>query len=175
MNRAEKGEFINEVRETIGNAGLVILTDFQGASVLELDRFRRGVEKSGASFRVVKNSLCRLALVDSPKAALSEYFRGNVGVVTAGEDAVAAAKAFRTLVKENDKIKVRIGFFDGDVLDAKAVDAVADLPSREDILGRLLATIEESPRQLLRVLQAPARDLVFVLQNYATKLEESGS
>jgi len=175
MNRSEKAEFIDEVRESFGNAGLLILTDFQGASVLELDKFRRGVEQAGASFRVVKNSLCRIALGDSPKAALAEHFRGNVGVVVAGEDAVAAAKAFRTLVKENDKIKVRVGYFDGDVLDAKQVDAVADLPSREQLLSQLLATLEESPRQLLRVLQAPARDILNVLQNYASKLEESAT
>jgi len=172
MNRNEKAEFIDGVRDQLVAAPLVVLTDFQGASVLELDNFRRGVEKAGASFRVVKNSLCRIALADTARDALVKHFRGNVGVVIAGEDAVATAKAFRALVKENEKIKVRVGFFDGDVLDAKQVDAVADLPSREELLATLLATLEEAPRQVLRVLQAPARDLVAVLHNYATKLEE---
>lgn len=174
MNRSEKAEFIDDVRGLMEASPFVVLTDFQGASVLELDQFRRGVEKAGANFRVVKNSLCRIALADSSKTALVKHFRGNVGVVTSGEDAVATAKAFRTLIKENEKIKVRVGFFDGDLLDSKQVDAVADLPSREELLGQLLATIEEAPRQVLRVLQAPARDLLSVLLNYATKLEEAG-
>ncbi|HMV66086.1 MAG TPA: 50S ribosomal protein L10 [Myxococcota bacterium] len=174
MNRSEKAEFIGEVRSLLDGSPFLVLTDFQGATVLELDRFRRGVESSGATFRVVKNSLCRIALADTAKAALVERFRGNVGVVVSGEDAVATAKAFRALVKENDKIKVRAGFFDGDVLDAKQVDAVADLPSREELLGQLLATLEEAPRQVLRLLQAPARDLISVLHNYSAKLEQAG-
>ena len=174
MNRAEKAEFVDEVRAAFTSAPLLILSDFQGVTVTEIDRVRRAVEKAGAEFRVVKNSLCRIALADTPKADLASKFRGNIGVVVSGDDPIATAKAFRTLLKENEKLKVKGGFFDGDVLDAKQVDAVADLPSREELLSHLLATIQEGPRQVLRVLQAPARDLLYLLNNYAAKLEESG-
>ena len=174
MNRAEKVEFVDEMRNAFSTAPFLILTDFQGVTVVEIDRERRSVEKVGAEFRVVKNSLCRLALADTPQAGLVARFRGNIGVVVSGDDPIATAKTFRTLVKENDKLKVKAGFFEGDVLDAKQVDAVADLPSREELLSKLLATIQEGPRQVLRVLQAPARDLLYLLNNYAAKLEESG-
>jgi large subunit ribosomal protein L10 len=168
----QKAAFISEIKTAFEASSFIILADFKGITVAEVDKIRRGVESAGAEFRVVKNSLCRLALADTDKAGLAEHFRGPVGVVISGEDTSATAKTFRTLAKENDKLKVRAGFFDGEVLDAKAVDAVADLPSREELLSKLLATLQEGPRQVLRVLQAPARDLLFLLNNYAAKLEQ---
>jgi large subunit ribosomal protein L10 len=172
MNRAEKAEFIEEIRGAFERSPLLILSDFRGITVAQVDKVRREVEKAGAEFRVVKNSLCRIAVSDTERSGLVEHFRGNVGVVISGEDPSATAKVFRTLVKENDKLVVKAGYFDGEVLGPKAVDAVADLPSREELLSSLLATIQEGPKQVLRVLQAPARDLLYLLNNYATKLEE---
>lgn len=97
-----------------------------------------------------------------------------MGVLFAGDDPIAAAKVFRDLAKANDKLQAKAGFFEGDVLDAKGVVAVADLPSREELLTVLLRTVIEAPRQVLGVLQAPARDLLYLLQNYAKKLEDEG-
>lgn len=172
MHRSDKVEFVEQVRGDFAQAPLVILTDFIGSTVAEMDRLRRTIEESGASFRVVKNTLCRIAVSDTDKAPLSPFFKGNIGVVFSGDDPIATAKLFRALRKENAKLEPRAAFFEGDVLDASAVDAVADLPSREELLAKLLATLQESPRQVLGVLQGPARDLLYVLNNYAAKLEE---
>lgn len=174
MERTDKAEFIESMRSAFSQAPLVILTEFQGSTPPQLDKLRRAVESTGARFQVVKNTLCRIAVADTPVAGLAASFKGNIGVVLSGEDPIATAKIFRQALKENDKLKTRAGFFDGDVLDAKKVDAVADLPSREQLLATLLATLQEGPRQVLGVLQGPARDLVYVLNNYATKLEEQG-
>jgi large subunit ribosomal protein L10 len=70
------------------------------------------------------------------------------------------------------KIQVKAGFFDGDILDPVGVKAVASLPSREELLVMLLRTLQEGPRQVLGVLQAPARDLLYLLKNYETKLAD---
>lgn len=172
MQRSEKTEFVDQVRGAFAEAPLVILTDFKGSTVAQMDAVRRRVEEAGASFRVVKNTLCRIAVADTDKESLSPFFRGNIGVVFSGEDPVATAKVFRTLIKENEKLELRAGFFEGEVIDAKAVDAVADLPSREELLAKLLGTLQEAPRQVLGVLQGPARDLLYLLNNYAAKLEE---
>lgn len=172
MQRNEKVEFIDQVRTAFEDAPLVILTDFKGSTVAQMDSVRRRVEEAGASFRVVKNTLSRIAIEGTEMQTLREHFSGNIGVVFSGEDPIAAAKAFRALRKENEKLETKVGYFEGDLLDANAVDAVADLPSREELLSKLLATIQEAPRQTLGILQAPARDLLYLLNNYAAKQEE---
>jgi large subunit ribosomal protein L10 len=175
MNRAQKEEFIGSVRDALATTSFVILADFKGSTVQQMDGLRRACESTGAEFRVVKNSLCRIAVQDTEKSNLAAHFRGNIGVVLSGDDPVATAKMFKAQVKGNAKLVARAGFFQGDILDAKGVDAVADLPSREELLSKLLATLQEGPRQVLRVIQGPPRDLLYVLNNYATKLEEGGN
>lgn len=172
MNRAQKAEFIESIRESFEGAPLVILADFQGSTVAEMDTLRRACETAGSRFQVVKNTLTKLALSETEMSGLSEHFSGNVGVLFAGDDPIAAAKVFRAQAKENDKLIAKAGFFEGDVLDAKQVNAVADLPSREELLSKFLATLQEAPRQVMGVIQGPARDLLYLLNNYAAKLEE---
>jgi large subunit ribosomal protein L10 len=172
MNRDQKAEFIEEIRGRFASAPLVVLTDFKGIKVQEIDRVRRACEKSGSHFQVVKNTLCRRAIAGTAHEKLADHFSGNIGVLFSSEDAVGTAKMFRDVVKANDKLEVRAGFFDGDVLDAKGVTAVADLPSREDLLAKLLATIQEGPRQLLGVIQGAPRDLLYLLQNHASEVEK---
>jgi len=174
MDRAQKAQFIEDVRGRFEAAPLVILTEFSGSTVAQLDALRRACEPVGASFQVVKNTLCKRAVADTDFAPLAEHFRGNVGVLFAGEDPIAAAKLYQSAAKENDKLVAKAGFFEGDLLDANGVGVVATLPSKEELLSKLLATIQEAPRQVMGVIQAPARDLVYLLGNYANKLEESG-
>jgi large subunit ribosomal protein L10 len=172
MNRAEKEAFVEQIRARFEAAPLVILTDFQGSTVLETDQLRRACEPVGVRFQVVKNTLCRRAIEGTDKESLMKFFRGNIGVIFADEDPIAAAKLFKEQAKQNKNLQVRAGFFEGEVLDAAGVAAVAELPSREELLAKLLATILESPRRMMRVIQAPARDLLYLLNNYANKLED---
>lgn len=174
MNREQKAQFVEEIRGRFAEAPFVVLTDFKGSTVAQMDSLRRACETSGATFQVVKNTLSRRAVEGTEAEALTEHFQGNVGLLFSGEDAIAAAKMFKAAVKENDKLQIKAGFFEGDVLDAKATVAVASLPSREDLLVSLLRTIQEGPRQVLGVVRAPARDLLYLLSNYANKLENEG-
>lgn len=172
MNRESKAAVIAEMREAFDSAPLVILTDWCGSTVAEMDALRRACEPAGVQFRVVKNTLCRIAVKDTDLEPLAAHFRGNIGVLFAGDDPIAAAKLYKEQVKGNNKLVCRAGFFEGDVLDAAGVAAVADLPSREELLVSLLRTIQEGPRRVLGVLEAPARDLLYLLKNYEAKLEE---
>lgn len=175
MNRDQKAEFIEDIRGRFEGAPFVVLTDFKGSTVSQMDALRRACEQSGSHFQVVKNTLCKRAVAGTQHEGLAEHFTGNVGVLFSGEDAVGAAKMFKDVLKGNDKLLVRVGFFDGDVLDAKGVAQVADLPSREDLLSTLLRTIQEGPRQVLGVIQGAPRDLLYLLQNHAAELEKKGA
>ena len=129
---------------------------------------------AGLYFRVVKNTLAVRALRGTGKESLADHFVGNIGLIASGEDPIAAAKLVKAYTKDNENIKIKAGFFDGDVLDAKKVLAVADLPSKDELQSMLLATLQAGPRNLLGVLQAPARDLLYLLSNYAQELEKRG-
>ena len=101
------------------------------------------------------------------------YFRGQHRRCSSrARIAIATAKAFNAVAKSNEFLEVKAGFFEGEILDPKAVKAVADMPSKEELQASLLATILAAPRQVLSVLQAPARDLLYLLKNYETKLQE---
>jgi large subunit ribosomal protein L10 len=171
MDREQKAAFIEDIRGRFGQASYVVLADFRGSTVAQMDSLRRACEPSGSHFQVVKNTLCKRAVAGTDAEALSEHFVGNVGVLFSGEDPIATAKMFKEQLKGNNNLQVKAGFFEGGVLDEKSTVAVADLPSREDLLSTLLRTLQEGPRQVLGVIQGPARDLLYLLHNYADKLE----
>ncbi|MEZ4236013.1 MAG: 50S ribosomal protein L10 [Myxococcota bacterium] len=174
MNREQKAEQVENLHTRFSATPFVVLTDFKGSTVAEMDSLRRGCEKSGVYFKVVKNKLAKRALEGTGKETLAEHFRGNIGVFIADEDAIGAAKLLRDQKKANAHLVVRAGYFDGDLVDEKGVAAIAELPSKEELQATLLSTLQEGPRQILGALQAPGRDLLFLLQNFAAKLEEQG-
>ena len=174
MNREQKAAFVEEIRGDLTQTDLVILTDFKGSTVAQMEDLRRACEPVGVRFRVVKNTLCKRAIAGTELEGLTEHFRGNIGVLIAGDDPIAAAKLFKEQSKQNKHLEPRAGYFEGDVLDPSGVLAVAELPSREELLVTLLRTLQAGPRQVLGVIRGPARDLLYLLNNYANKLEAQG-
>jgi large subunit ribosomal protein L10 len=171
MNRDQKSQVIENMRGALTGAPLVILAEFQGSTVAELNSWRRACEAGGIQFQVVKNSLCRIAVGGTPLEGLSGHFKGNVAIIVSGEDAVATAKLFNEKRKTSEKVRLKAGYFDGDVIDEKGVEMVASLPSREQLLSTLLVTVQEGPRQVMGVVQGPARDLMYLLQNFADSIK----
>ncbi len=172
MDRTNKAEFVSSFSDRIAGAPLVVLADYRGASVENTNALRRRLEKEGITWTVVKNTLARRALVDTPFEGLSQHFVGMTAVAISGDDPVGTAKVLREVLDPKNPIQVKAGYFDGEILDAAGVKAVASLPSREELLVMLLRTIQEPARQVLGVIQAPARDLLYLLKNYESKLAE---
>ncbi len=176
MNPAQKQALVERFSDRIAKAPYVALADFRGVDVAQINMLRRAFEEAGVGYQVVKNTLARRAIEGTDKEGLGEYLTGMTGWVIAGDDPIAAAKKLRDATKDLRKQKlfeIKGGWFDGETLDAEAIQKVADLPSREELLVMLLRTIQEGPRQVLGVLQAPARDLLYLLKNYEKKLEEA--
>lgn len=173
MNRTEKAAVVSKFGERAAVVPLVVLAEFRGTKVSEINQFRRDLEKNGMTFQVIKNTLARRAFSSIGFGGLDGHLKGMTGVVLSGPDGIASAKVLRDLLKPLQTVKVRAGYFDGGVLEGDAVKVVADLPGREELLGMLLATIQEGPRQLVSVVSAPARDLVQILKNYENKLAEA--
>ena len=176
MNRSQKQEFVDSLSERLSNAELLVLADFRGVTVAEISTLRDQLRAAGISYQVVKNTLAKRAIAGTPLESLGDYFVGMTGVISAPEEGIAAAKLLREITKDfkkAEKFVVKGGYFDGMALNPADVEKVADLPSREDMLATLLATMQEGPRQVLGVIQAPGRDLLYLLKNYERKLEES--
>jgi len=170
--RAQKAERIEALREELASAPLIALVDYKSITVEQVNSVRRTFESKGLTYRVEKNTLINRAVQDTEMEGLGKYLSGMTGVVISGEDAIASAKSIRSVVSEfkGSTFVLKGGFFDGDILDAKQIEKVADLPSKEELLSTLLRTIQEGPRQVLGVIQGPARDLVNLLKNYENTL-----
>lgn len=173
MNKTDKFEFVDRFSGAVRGAPLVVLTDHRTVKVSESNALRRKLERGGLRLEIVKNTLARRAVTGTEKGVLDKSLIGMTGVILSGEDPIAAAKLIRESIDPKGTIKVKAGVFEGVLLDAKGVNAVADLPSREELLGTLLATMQEGPRQLLGVVQGPARDLLYLLKNFEGKLAEA--
>lgn len=178
MNRQEKAEIVAELNSTLKRAQLVVLADFGKVTVAEITDVRRQLQGAGIRYVVAKNTLTRLAITGTHLEPMKSLLSGMTGLIIVEDDPASAARFLRELTKafkKSEKFVLKGGFFDGEALNAEAVDKVADLPSREDLLATLLSTMQEAPRQVLGVIQGPARDLLYLLSNFGTKLEEAGS
>ena len=173
-----KVQTLSMLKEGISAAPMIVLINYEGIGVEEINTIRRKFDENDIRYVVAKNTLIKKAIENTDKEGLSVHLSNMTGVVISSEDGVNTAKIVREIIKDRTKAKkegfvVKGGFFDGEVLDAKSVDKVADLPSKEELLTMLLRTVQQGPRQILGVVQGPARDLVNLLKNYENTLSEA--
>ena len=174
-SKAGRQSRVDSLREELSAAPLIALVNYEKITVEQVNNVRRKFEENGIIYKVEKNTLINRAVVGTDREGIGQYLKGMTGLVISGDDAIDTAKTLREVSKEfkGTTFVVKGGFFDGDVLDATQMDKVADLPSKEELLSMLLRTIQEGPRQVLGVIQGPARDLVNLLKNYENKLSEN--
>lgn len=170
MLRSEKEEKVAAMHEQFAGATLVVITHQSGLTVAQSTALRRQMRAAGASFRVTKNRLARIALKGTAFEHVEDLFTGPTGVCTS-EDPVAAAKVATDYAKKNDKFVIVGGALGSQKLDAAAVDALAKLPSLDELRGKLLGVIQAPAQKLASVTQAPASQLARVFQAYADKDE----
>lgn len=173
MNKQEKSAFVDSFREQVQAAPLVVVASYTGTQVNVANKMRRSLEASGVQVRVIKNTLAKLALEGTGREALTPYLKGMNLMALSSVDPVASAKKLKEAFGEVKTIEVRCGFFDGEVLDADGVAAVATMASREELLSALLRTIQEPVRQIMGVIEGPARDLMYLLKNYEETINEA--
>jgi len=165
MNRTEKREQIDNLREEFGRSSHAIVVDFRGLTVPAVTEFRRKVRQASSRYRVVKNSLALRALKDTPLEKLAPKFQGATGVAYTGADPVALAKVLMDFAKDHPSLVVKAGLIAGDqLLDADGVKALSIMPSLPELRSRLLGLLNAPASRLVRLLNAPATKLARVLQ-----------
>ncbi|MBI5444607.1 MAG: 50S ribosomal protein L10 [Deltaproteobacteria bacterium] len=163
MKKGEKEEVVAELREKFQGAQAAILAEYRGLTVAQTGRLRRALEKEGAAYKVVKNTLARIAVDGTDFEVLKDQFRGPLSVVLAYKDAAAAAKVVDVFARENPAFIVKSGALGGKLFGAQDVEALSKLPSREQLLGQLVGVLQGPMRNFLGVLSGVPRSFVQVL------------
>jgi large subunit ribosomal protein L10 len=172
----KKVDVLTSLKEKMERSPLVVLVNYESIPVEDINSIRRKFEEKGIEYIVAKNNLIKKSIEGTDKDGLVPLLNGMTGLVFSGEDGIDTAKTVRSITSDRKKLPgfvVKGGFFDGAILNSGIeVNKVADLPSREELLSTLLRTVQEGPRQILGVIQGPARDLVNLIKNYEHKLSE---
>jgi large subunit ribosomal protein L10 len=157
LNRQEKAAKIEEVSALVAQAQSIVVAEYRGLDVESVTRLRKQARSQGVQLRVLKNTLARRALGGTPYAGLSDRLVGPL-VYGFAADPVAAAKVLSTFAKDNDKLVVKAGAMPNHVMDDQGVKALATLPSREELLATLMATMQAPIGKFVRTLnEVPAR------------------
>ena len=168
MDRTQKAEAVQSLNGLFSEAGAVVVAHYSGMTVAQMGELRSRLRKAGASFKVAKNRLAVRALEGTQAAGISELFKGPTGIAYSN-DPIAAPKILVAYAKENDKLKILGGVAVGAVLNAEGVKALAELPSLDQLRGKILGLLQAPATKIAGVLQAPAGALARVLSAYATK------
>lgn len=170
MDRARKEELVTELNQSFAEAALVVVTQQTGLTVSESTDLRSRMRDAGASYKVTKNRLAKLALAGTPYEPIVDLFSGPTAIAYSA-DPVAAARVAVDFAKENDKLIVVGGAMGDTLLDENAVKALASLPSLDELRGKLVGLLNAPATKVAGVLQAPAGQLARVFGAYANQDE----
>jgi len=151
LNLDDKKTVVAEVSAEIANAQSIIVAEYRGLGVVDLTALRANARKSGVYLRVAKNTLVRRAIAGTPFEGLSAQLVGPL-IYGISKDPVAAAKLLNDFAKGNDKLAIKVGAMPNYVMDVAKVKALATMPSREELLSKLLGTMQAPITQFVRTL-----------------------
>ena len=155
LNLDDKKAVVAEVSAQVANAQTIVVAEYSGLEVAHLTKLRAQARKSGVYLRVLKNTLVRRAVAGTPFAGLADQMVGPL-IYSISADPVAAAKVLNDFAKTNDKLVLKAGSYAGQVLDKAGVQALASVPSREELLSKLLFVMQAPVSGFARALGALA-------------------
>jgi large subunit ribosomal protein L10 len=175
MNREDKAQAISVVAEGIGQATNAFLIDFKGITVPQVTELRKQVRETGSSYFVVKNTLALIGVKDSPLTKMSDQFTGMTAVAYNTTDAVALAKVLTKFAKDVPTVQFKGAMLAGQVLPASEIQTIANLPSREELVSKLLFLMQHPIRGLATVLSGTLRNFAVVVDQIAKQKGESNA
>ena len=170
MDRAQKEQLVDELGQIFESSGVVVVSHYAGLTVAEMQDLRAKAREAGGSVRVAKNRLAKIALDGKPCESIAELLTGMT-VLTYSEDPVAAAKVAQDFAKGNDKFVILGGAMGENALDAKGVEVVSNMPSREDLIASLVGCIGAPASNIAGAIGAPASNIASILSTIEEKAE----
>jgi len=172
VNRTQKEDLVAELNETFEETTMVVVTHYSGLTVAEMSDLRNRMRESGASFKVTKNRLTRLALKNTKFESLNELFKGPTAIAYSN-DPVAAAKVSVEFSKQNEKLIVLGGGSGSEMLDAEGIKALAALPSLDQLRGKIVGLLQAPATKVVQVMQAPSAQVTRILSAYSRESESA--
>ena len=163
MPNAAKAESIETLKERLDGVQTAVLTEYRGLTVRQISDLRKQLKGASAEYKVLKNRLAKLAVRGGALDGLAPHLKGPTGLAYTRQDPVAVAKALQTFVRANPQLTIKVGLVEGNVLAAEALRSLADLPSKEVLRSQLVGAVEGPMSQIVSLLQAPMRELAYVL------------
>ena len=168
MDRTKKAEVVESLNGLFGDAGSVVVAHYSGMTVAQMGELRARMRAAGASFKVAKNRLVVRALQGTAAEGIAHLFKGPTGIAIS-KDPVAASRVAVAYAKENDKLVILGGVVGTTALDANGVKALAELPSLDELRGKIAGLILAPATKLAGLMAAPAGQLARVIGAYSTK------
>ncbi len=168
MERTEKAEVVKDLSGLFAGAGSVVVAHYSGMTVAQMSDLRARMRAAGASFKVAKNRLVVRALQGTDAESIAHLFKGPTGIAVSA-DPVAASKVAVAYAKENDKLVILGGVVGKQALDASGVKALAELPSLDELRGKIVGLLQAPATKIAGVLAAPAGQLARVIGAYSKK------
>ena len=168
MDRSQKTDAVAQLNAVFNEAGVVVITRNLGLSVAQSTELRTKMREAGASYKVAKNRLAKLALKDTDYTSIEEYLVGPTALAYSA-DPVAAAKAVVEFAKTNDKLEIVGGSMGSMALDANGVKALAAMPSLDELRGKIVGLVNAPATKVVQLVNAPASKLARVFGAYAAK------
>ena len=171
MPNMKNQETLAQIKEELEGVSAVWVVDYCGLTVKDIQALRVAIRESGASMKVYKNTLMHIALDEAGLPTLDDILEGPSAFVFAGDDVAAAAKAVKTFAKTNQNLEIKGGLMEGEQVSAAQVEAIASLPSREELLAQIAGAISGVARGLAVALNGVPSGLAQVTKAVADQKE----
>lgn len=176
MPTREKIESVETLKSRLAGVKAAVLTEYRGLTVQQLSDLRKQLKAAASEYTVVKNRLARLAIQDSPLGGLGPHLKGPTGLAVSKQNPVALAKILEAFARTNPALQVKFGYAEGQLLRREELKALAELPSRDILLGRVVGGLQAPITAFVSTLEGMLRAFVSVLgQIGAKKAASAGS
>ena len=159
MPNAENKQMLEDIKSDIQACGAMWVVDYRGLTVKEIQALRRAIREADAQMKVYKNTIMHLALSQADLPTLDDLLAGPSAFVFAGTDVAASAKAIKEFAKDNENLQIKGGLMDGAAVSAAEVEAIASLPSREELIAQIAGAISGVARGLATAINGVPRGL----------------
>lgn len=171
MERSAKEQMVGEITSHLSEALSVILADYRGIDVPTVTEMRHDFTKAGCHYRVLKNTLVKIAIKGTDREPMSALLAGPTAVMWSNESPSAAAKLAVKWAKDVKEFQIKGGFFEGEVLDAKGVEALSNMPGKDELRATLLMTFIAAPTDFVKQLAAGPQQFVYLIDARKRQLE----
>ncbi len=172
ISRKQKEKKVQEIKKDLESSQVIVLTDYRGLTVAKMNKLRRTLEEEGIRYKVVKNTLTKLAAQEVGLEGLDPYMEGPVAIAYGYDDPVTPIKLLVKFAKENDELDIKGGILENQVMDEIQMRRLADLPPKEVLLAQVAGAFQAPMAGMVNALQGNIRNLVYVLN--AVKEQKEG-